>query len=243
MDKKRFMEYNKIDFLSETGDRGGGGFFGAGYSRCNRIVQGEARGMQAQKKEAKRRIWPMIPVFCVVLLAFVVFAYAGVYRKKAVDMAHPVAYEEYVEKWAGEFGLEEAHVYAVILCESSFRPQAVSGAGARGLMQIMPETGAWLAGKFGEAGEFTEEKLFDPETSIRYGCWYLGYLKNRFGADLNTISAAYHAGQGNVDKWLAEPQYSADGATIDITPFDATNSYMKKVHAAYEVYVEKLVEN
>lgn len=175
-------------------------------------------------------------------LAMLVFVYASVYPKQAHKITHPIEYASIVQSGAQEFGLEEAHIYAVILCESSFREQAVSSVGAMGLMQIMPETGRWIAGKLGEAESFTEEKLFDPETNIRYGCWYLAYLSRLYDADLDTVSAAYHAGSGNVGKWLEDESCSADGRTIDTTPYPATNNYMEKVHSAYEIYVQRLLE-
>jgi len=177
-------------------------------------------------------------ILCV--LAMLVLAYASFYPKQARKMAHPVEYAPLVEAAAQENGLETAHVYAVILCESSFRPAVTSSAGAMGLMQIMPDTGRWIAGKFGEEDIFTPEMLFEPETNIKYGCWFLGWLSRRFDGDLATVSAAYHAGAGNVDKWLEDKQYSADGRTIDFTPYPATNSYMDKVGAAYEAYKEIL---
>ena len=78
-------------------------------------------------------------ILCV--LAMLVLAYASFYPKQARKMAHPVEYAPLVEAAAQENGLETAHVYAVILCESSFRPAVTSSAGAMGLMQIMPGSG------------------------------------------------------------------------------------------------------
>lgn len=180
----------------------------------------------------------LLLLFCA--LVMLVFAYAAIYPPRARLAAHPVRYEELVEAAAQENGLEAAHVYAVILCESSFRADVTSSVGAMGLMQIMPDTGRWIAGKFDEEERFTDEMLFSPETNIKYGCWFLGYLSRLYDGDLDTVSAAYHGGLGNVKKWLADPAYSADGLTIDTTPFPATNSYIEKVRSAYEVYTEKL---
>ena len=173
-------------------------------------------------------------------LAVLVLAYAVLYPPVARRAAHPLRYEELVEAAAQEFGLEEAHIYAVILCESSFRADATSSAGARGLMQIMPETGEWIAGKFGEEDVFSADMLYDPALNIRYGCWFLSYLSRLYENDLDTVTAAYHAGAGNVRKWLANPDCSMNGRTIDTTPFPATNRYMEKVRSAYEVYTQKL---
>ena len=127
---------------------------------------------------------------------------------------------------------------AVIYCESSFQPEAVSSAGARGLMQIMPETGAWIAKKLGES-DYTDERLFEPVLSIRYGCWYLNYLDGRYDGDLTKATAAYHAGGSRVDEWLANKQYSQDGVTLAYIPYDSTRAYVANVKSAYEHYKEK----
>lgn len=195
--------------------------------------------MQTRTARRKERR-PMALLLLLCALAMLVLGFAFKYPRAARDAAHPVHYASLVEAAALENGLEEAHIYAVLLCESSFRPQAVSSAGAMGLMQIMPDTGLWLAGKFGEEDIFADEMLFEPETNIKYGCWFLGWLSRRYGGDLETVSAAYHAGSGNVDKWLADPAFSADGLSLDTTPYPSTNSYMEKVRSAYEVYKEKL---
>ena len=130
-----------------------------------------------------------------------------------------------------------ALVSAVILCESSFDPRAESRLGARGLMQLMPDTAEWVAHKYKEDGAgYSFDKLYDPETNIRYGTWYLGYLSRRFDGDATKIVCAYHAGQGNVDSWLKNPQYSADGVTLDVIPTQDTATYASRVLRARDVY-------
>ena len=122
------------------------------------------------------------------------------------------------------------------MAESSYRPEAVSSVDAQGLMQILPSTAEWIAGKLDET--YTEGCLFDPETNIRYGCWYLGFLMRRYDGDMRCSSSAYHAGQGTVDKWLADPNYSSDGKTLDVIGYDSTNTYVNRVLRYYEQYEE-----
>ena len=149
---------------------------------------------------------------------------------------YPVEYEDFIRAYAVENGLDPAYPAAVIMAESSYRPDVVSSANAQGLMQLLPETGEWVAGKL---GEFYEEGcLFDPETNIRYGCWFLGWLMQRYNGDMACASSAYHQGHGTVDKWLANPEYSADGATLSVIPSDATDTYVKRVLKYYERYTE-----
>ena len=104
-----------------------------------------------------------------------------------------------------------------------------------GLMQIMPETGEWIAGKIG-IEDFNAEMLEDPEVNIEMGVWYLDYLAERFDGETDTVIAAYNAGHGNVEKWLNDGQYSADGRTLAEIPFEETRNYVKKVNRAYEIY-------
>lgn len=129
-----------------------------------------------------------------------------------------------INRRATEYGIEEELIYAVIKTESGFDPLAVSAAGAVGLMQIMPETGEWIAGKLNKPA-YTAEMLFDPACNIEFGAWYLAYLLGKFDFD-NTL-AAYNAGEGNVKKWLA------DGIA---TPYKETRDYVGRVKTHYKFY-------
>ncbi|MBR6753843.1 MAG: lytic transglycosylase domain-containing protein [Clostridia bacterium] len=150
--------------------------------------------------------------------------------------SHKTDYRDLVEYYAAVNQIDPAFVAAIIKRESDYDPRAVSRVGARGLMQIMPDTGEWLAGKV-DAYDYSPDMLFDPETNIKMGCWYLGYLSRKFGGDPITIACAYHAGQGNVeDHWL--PKYAANGKTLtlDEIPMDDTKYYARKVLEAYAIY-------
>ena len=149
---------------------------------------------------------------------------------------YPLKYEDYVEVYAKENNLSPAFVYAVIKCESNFDKDAVSSVGATGLMQVMPDTFKWLNMKLGEDKPYSA--VTDPATNIRYGCFLYGYLLSRYGRVQEAI-AAYHAGIGNTDKWLGDPQYSSDGETLHTIPFPTTNKYVKKVMLTENIY-EKL---
>lgn len=189
----------------------------------------------------KRRRAPkgrlMLPLIALILLLSVAY-YAFFFPKNVRQIAYPLAYRDEIEKYAAQYDLDPARVAAVIYCESSFRPGVVSSAGARGLMQIMPETGAWIAKKLNEAGGYEDSLLFEPDINIRYGCWYLSYLDARFDGDLTKATAAYHAGGARVDEWLTDKKYSEDGVTLAYIPFDSTREYVSRVKSAYEHYKE-----
>lgn len=150
---------------------------------------------------------------------------------------HPLEYAGLIAEYSLMRDIDPALVSAVILCESSFNPQAESRLGARGLMQLMEDTAGWVAHKLDEDdSDYSFDSLYDPETNIRFGTWYLGYLSRRFGGDATKIVCAYHAGQGNVDAWLANPEYSSDGVTLDVIPTQDTATYASRVLRARDVY-------
>lgn len=150
---------------------------------------------------------------------------------------HPLYYEDAIRANASVQGVDPSLVAAIILCESSYDPQAVSRLGARGLMQLMEDTAEWVAHKLDEDdADYSFDLLFDPETNIRFGTWYLGYLSRRFDGDAKKIVCAYHAGQGNVDSWLSNPAYSSDGVTLETIPTQDTASYANRVLKAQAVY-------
>lgn len=150
---------------------------------------------------------------------------------------HPLYFADLITQYADAQQLDPALVAAVILCESSFDPQAESRVGARGLMQLMEDSAGWIAHKLGEDDDsYSFDKLYDPATNIRYGTWYLSYLTRRFDGDVTKVVCAYHAGQGNVDSWLSKPEYSHDGVTLDVIPTEDTATYASRVLRALEVY-------
>ena len=157
-------------------------------------------------------------------------------RPELTVQNYPVEYEALIRAYAADNELDPAYPAAVILAESSYLPEAVSSANAQGLMQLLPDTAAWIAGKFGE--DYVEGCLFDPETNIKYGCWYLGFLMKRYDGDMTCASAAYHAGQGTVDRWLQDAAYSADGKSLHTIGYASTDTYVKRVLKYYEKYVE-----
>lgn len=181
-------------------------------------------------------VWLLLLVLAVGLGGWYLY---GQYQQELLRktlQAYPLAYREDIQRYAAEQGLEPAYMAAVIMSESSFRSDATSNVNAQGLMQIMPETGEWIAGKFDDT--YVEGCLYDPATNIRYGCWYMGFLLDRYNGDKACASAAYHSGQGTVDGWLKDPAYSADGRTLSVIPGENANTYVERVLNFYEKYKE-----
>lgn len=205
---------------------------------------GKKKNSRKRKKTNENRSYIMvIAVFVVIALILTIWGMIAGEQNKVRDILrrHPMKYTEEIRRYAAENNLEPAYVASVVLAESSYDPQAVSSVGAQGLMQIMPETGEWIAGKLKES--YFDGCLFDPDTNLRYGCWYLGYLMNRYNQDKKCSSAAYHSGQGTVDKWLADPAYSSNGNTLDVIGGDNAAVYVERILKYYEVYVDLYEKN
>lgn len=167
------------------------------------------------------------------LCATVIFSASFTVSSLAMKLLYPIKYEDFVEKYSAEYEVDPDLIYAIIRTESSFRPDAVSSANAEGLTQITPETFEWLKTKLGEEGE--DLSLFDPETSIKYGAFFISYLLKEFG-NTDAALAAYHAGRGRINEWLGNPEISPDGKTLSDIPIPETAHYVKKVNKAFNVY-------
>ena len=168
-----------------------------------------------------------------ILCALILLAAGGfiLWRRVSDKERYQVKYPDLILEYAQEYDLDPYLVSAVIHTESRSRPDALSHAGAVGLMQVMPETGEWIAGHLGIAPEGVD--LTDPETNVEMGCWYLRFLLDRFEVQ-DTAIAAYNAGQGNVGKWLEDEQHSTNSTHLESIPFPETEQYVVRVNEAYD---------
>ena len=155
---------------------------------------------------------------------------------RAERLLYPRKYEQLVEKWAAAYELDPLLVYAFIRTESGFDPQATSSVDARGLMQMTEETFIWLRSKIAPDEGLLFANLYDPETSIRFGCYYLHLCMERYNGDVATAAAAYHSGWGTVDALLQMEEHSADGETLQGFPYSQMNHYVKKITFCYAEY-------
>ncbi|MBR4295917.1 MAG: lytic transglycosylase domain-containing protein [Clostridia bacterium] len=184
------------------------------------------------KKTISRSISVIIILCISVLAGFIIDNVCDIIDKKT----HPRKYAEYVEKYSEMYGVPEAVIYATIRTESNFVSNAVSKVGAVGLMQIMPDTFLWLCEKQGE--ELEVGMLYDPETNIKYGTYYLSYLYTNFGL-WQTVYAAYNCGPGRVKEWQKNAEYADENGILKKIPIRETSDYVKKVKKAVTIY-EKL---
>ena len=169
------------------------------------------------------KIWVLILMAALCLVAGIML----------VNMRFPVRYLDIINEHAG--GLEPSLVLAVIMAESSFRREAESHRGAQGLMQLMPATAQEIAEQMGMV-DFSPEDVWIPEVNIAMGTFYLNRLKTLFGGNVELALAAYNAGQGRVNSWLANPEFSADGRSLDVIPFPETYNYLHRIRFNQRVY-------
>ncbi|MCL1794954.1 MAG: lytic transglycosylase domain-containing protein [Oscillospiraceae bacterium] len=147
--------------------------------------------------------------------------------------SHPLEYTEIVEKYSEEYSVPKEMVFGVIKAESGFRSDVVSSAGAVGLMQITEVTFDWLTARMGE--NLSKGLLYDPETNIKYGTYYLGYLYKEFG-NWDIVLAAYNAGPNKVkNNWLNNPEYIIENEIVYI-PIEETRTYIQRVNKNRETY-------
>ena len=152
------------------------------------------------------------------------FAVAVLVAVFSVAVCYPQKYKAEIEEACERFDLSESLVRAVIKTESGYKSAAQSGAGAVGLMQLMPSTAKSTAERLGDVSLC--EDLTNPRANILLGTAHLAYLLKKYA--LPDALAAYNAGEGNLLKWKAEG--------VDDYPFKETRDYVQKVLSAAKVY-------
>ena len=181
---------------------------------------------------SKRRLAGLLVLGVCVVLAGLLILRTGL---AALDRArYPRQYSEYVEYYAGKYQLDPLLLYSLIRTESGFDPKATSAVEARGLMQITEITFDWIKSQIASGEALTFDDLYNPETNIRFGSYYLAQCLDRYGDDIDTAAAAYHSGWGTVDELLADSTYSQDGVTLHTFPFEQMNLYVRKINRSYE---------
>lgn len=151
-------------------------------------------------------------------------------------LSYPLGYWESILSASKRFGQDPYFVAAIIHQESQFHRDAVSPAGARGVMQVMPSTGEWVAQAIRLIG-FDKDRLFEPETGITIGTWYISHLMKKFKGDPLLVAAAYNAGPEAVSSWLSRNGSGLErDEFVESIPFSETRGYVKKVMRNYAEY-------
>ena len=182
---------------------------------------------------AKKRILTAAAIF--ISVAVVSLVVADLVDKRMRENRERAVYGTVLTA-AASFDVSPAMILAVISTESDFKPDALSPVGAIGLMQLMPDTFAFLRDERLKE-DIPDDAIWQRDVNIRYGTYYLSYLFDRFGS-WHTALAAYNAGEGRVTDWLADPLLS-DGITLFRIPFEETENYVTVTLESYRHYLEK----
>lgn len=178
-----------------------------------------------------RRSRAFLLLLCLLLISLALAEGLGGRRRRA-----ETKYTDLILRAADEFSVPFPLIYAVIRAESDFREDAVSPAGAVGLMQLMPETYLYVGGELLNEDPAPASIAY-PAVNIRYGTAYLSYLLSRFPV-FETAIAAYNAGEARVSDWLSDKELSENGVLTHI-PFQETEDYVAKVTRFYDSYCQK----
>ena len=162
----------------------------------------------------------LLGVLCAALVS-------GLGEQAVREITLPLKHDDIIRQQARDKGLDPALIAAVIYEESRFRDQT-SHAGARGLMQITPDTADFIARRTG-GYRFREEDLATPQINIAYGAYYLRYLIDHYGGSETLAVAAYNAGLGNVDRWVANAGGASQFKSAEHIPFPETRAYVDNV--------------
>jgi len=144
-------------------------------------------------------------------------------------------YPELVAPAAQDYGFDPLFVWSTLRQESLFDPSIQSGAGALGLMQIMPETGADIASRIGWPADYTQSDLLRPDVNLTLGLDYLADQRDALGGDLYAALAAYNGGPWNAASWLSLAQGDPD-LFVEVIRYDETRQYLMGIYEVFTIY-------
>ncbi len=165
-----------------------------------------------------------------VLLSLILFGAWKIWQSDYIQMrfVYMWPYQNEIVSYSQKNNIDPFLVAAIVKNESHFNRRAVSKVGAIGLMQIMPDTGEWISKQMG-LKDFTKAELYDPETNIRMGAWYVSELEYEFQKNLVLALIAYNAGRGQTKEWMEKNGWDYNFGTIKDIPYNDTKNYVKSV--------------
>jgi soluble lytic murein transglycosylase len=155
--------------------------------------------------------------------------------REMAEFMYPRPQWELIQALAAQYGLDPYLILALMREESLFNSQAVSRTGARGLMQIMPDTGRGIAKNL-KVTWSDADMLFDPETNIRFGVFYLNYLKQRFDGNVVYMLSGYNAGPNATHRWVQRDGTDSLDTFVAKIPYAETHHYVTRVLKSYWIY-------
>lgn len=185
---------------------------------------------QSGRKSRKR--WFLLLLLIVLAVMFVRSEWIG-------RSIYPVYFKSEIKQHAAAFGQDPLLIAAIIRVESNFKEDAVSRKGALGIMQLMPDTAAWILQK---EASFKDVSVQDAgskaDAGIRLGTWYIKELDRQFEGNLPVMLAAYNAGPNRVRQWLSDRVWDGSEQTVNDIPYGETRQYVQRVLYYYKKYQE-----
>lgn len=158
-----------------------------------------------------------------------------------LELRFPLTHQALVVKQSQKQNINPAWIFAVIRQESAFTPDAKSGAGALGLMQLMPRTARQIARRLRVHMRSTRKALLNITTNVRLGVGYLKRISDRYNGHPVLATAAYNAGTSRVKSWLPEAGTSVPADLwVEMIPFNETRNYLKRVLTYTVIYEKRL---
>jgi soluble lytic murein transglycosylase len=182
-------------------------------------------GLRTAAALAVREAWPQMAIF----------ALGDSGDQRWYEWRFPLDYAPLVEANAGGLRLDASWVMGLMRSESALAEDAVSPAGARGLMQVTPGTARQLAQRHGLRYS-NDEQLLQAEVNVRFGTAYLRDLLDRYGGNTVLATGAYNAGPNAVDRWLDERPAGEPAIWIETLPYFETRDYIPRVLAFTTLY-------
>ena len=168
----------------------------------------------------------------IILVAVLLVGFTGwkIWNSDTVQMrfVYMWEYQQDIVTYSQKNKVDPFLIAAIIKNESNFNHKAVSKVGAVGLMQIMPDTGRWIAEQMG-LESYKDTDLYQTRTNIRMGCWYLGELDHEFKHNLALVMIAYNAGRGQTHAWMEAYGWDDNFNDLKAIPFPDTREYVAKV--------------
>jgi len=174
-------------------------------------------------------------VFALLFITFLLFLFAN--SNMLGKWMYPVRYQQHIDASSQTYGVDRFLIASIIRVESNFRPDRTSPKGAVGLMQIMPDTAEWIM----ELDDVPPPKtlnLDNPRDNILIGTRYIKWLLQQYDGNIVKALAAYNAGPGNVNKWLASGAWDGTFEQADRIPFGETRHYIHRVNYYYKKYAQ-----
>lgn len=188
----------------------------------------------AARRHQRRMVAAVAGVLVLVVVAVGLLVASGrIVLPWVSGKVYQIHYKSDIEAAAAKYDVDPYLVAAVAATESGYKPGATSHAGAVGLMQLMPSTADWIV-RVAEWKGSKRPELTDAKDSLNLGACYLAYLIKRYSGNIRDALAAYNAGHGNVDKWLA----AAGTGTLTLAdiPFLETRNFVKRVEQKHALY-------